>query len=152
MYITITTTPPSQAEIMTTSGPPTLEALERSMEQSGLILTKKNIAEEESFVVELHEVFNVGYLTLHPLLALPVSWAAAKLHPAPNRPLNTDLFDEPDEVLDIAAVVAFPKAVEKLQIPTQLEVFRCSRISVRFYKNIRTNFRILPPLIRYEIN
>ena len=131
MYITLTSTAPQpESEIMTSSAPPSTEALERTMEQSGLILTKKNIAEEEAFVVELHEVYNVGYLTLHPLFALPVSWAAAKLRPAPNRPLNTDLFDEADEVLEIAAVVAFPTAVEKLQIPAQLEVFRCSRITV----------------------
>ncbi|XP_022104668.1 uncharacterized protein LOC110986782 isoform X2 [Acanthaster planci] len=131
MYITLTTSPQPESEMTTAStSPPPAEELERTVEQSGLILTKKNIADEESFVVELQEVFNVGYLTLHPLFALPVCWASAKIRPAPNRPLNSDLFDKPDEVLDITTVVAFPKEAKKLQMPAQLDVFRCSRITL----------------------
>ncbi|XP_038073829.1 uncharacterized protein LOC119741940 [Patiria miniata] len=131
MYITLTTSPQPESEMTTDAqSPPTAEELERTIEQSGLILTKKNIADEESFVVELQEVFNVGYLTLHPLFALPVCWAAAKIRPAPGRPLNSELFDEADEVVDITTVVAFPKEVKKLQMPAQLDVFRCSRISL----------------------
>lgn len=108
---------------------PNLEDLEDTLEQSGLLLTKKNVARDEDFIIEVQEVFNKGYLPLHSLLALPVCWAAAKILPAPNRPRNMDLFDEEDS-LDIAVVLAFQKAAQSLRTPAIIDVHRCSRMSL----------------------
>ncbi|XP_003724026.1 uncharacterized protein LOC100892961 [Strongylocentrotus purpuratus] len=108
---------------------PDLAGLEDTLEQSGLLLTKKNVARDEDFIIEVQEVFNKGYLPLHSLLALPVCWAAAKILPAPNRPRNMDLFDEEDS-LDIAVVLAFQKAAQSLRTPAIIDVHRCSRMSL----------------------
>ena len=118
---------------------PSLEHLEGTLEQSGLLLTKKNVARDEDFIIEVQEVFNVGYLPLHSLLALPVCWASAKILPAPNRPRNMDLFDEEDS-LDIAVVLAFPKAAQNLRTPAIIDVHRCSRMSVNIQNYQKSPF------------
>lgn len=125
---------------------PDLAGLEDTLEQSGLLLTKKNVARDEDFIIEVQEVFNKGYLPLHSLLALPVCWAAAKILPAPNRPRNMDLFDE-DDSLDIAVVLAFQKAAQSLRTPAIIDVHRCSRMSVRIDHKLyalRFNSMIMP--------
>ncbi|XP_071480455.1 uncharacterized protein [Diadema antillarum] len=108
---------------------PALEDLENTLEQSGLLLTKKNVARDENFIIEVQEVCNVGYLPLHSLLALPVCWAAARILPAPNRPRNMELFSE-DDSLDIALVLAFPKAAQNMRTPAIIDVHRCSRMTL----------------------
>lgn len=111
-------------------GSPTAEDLEKALDFSGLIMTSKNVAEEEDFDIEIVEVFNVSYLPLHSLFALPVCWASAKLRPVKNMPLNTDIFDDENDAVEIAAVLAFPKEAKKLKTPVTLDVSRCGRITV----------------------
>ena len=111
--------------------PPAIE-LQKGLDQCGLMLTKKNVAAEENFIVEIHEVYeDVCYITLHPLFVLPVVWAAVKLKPTPGMPINEEVFDDEDEVVDAAAVLAFPECVKKMQLPARLDISRCARISVR---------------------
>ena len=113
--------------------PPLAIELQNGLEQCGLMLTKKNIAAEENFTIEVCELFDdVSYLTLHPLFALPVCWAAVKLRPTPGQPLNEEIFDDFEEVVDAAAVMAFPECVQKMELPALLDISRCSRITVRF--------------------
>ncbi|PIK40056.1 hypothetical protein BSL78_23100 [Apostichopus japonicus] len=115
---------------MDSLGSPTAGDLEKALDFSGLIMTSKNVADEEDFDIEIVEVFNVSYLPLHSLFALPVCWASAKLRPVKNMPLNTDMFDDEDDVLEIAAVLAFPKEAKKLITPVTLDVSRCGRITL----------------------
>lgn len=111
-------------------GSPTADSLEKALDFSGLLMTKKNVAEEEDFEIEIHEVYNVSYLPLHSLFALPVCWAAARLRPVKNMPVNTEIFDDENDVVDIAAVLAFPKEAQKLKTPVTLDVSRCGRITL----------------------